>query len=143
MGFQPAGGLESIESVKELFLSPFFSGDELDVVEEKDINPAKGLTEGLHLLSTDAIDELVDELLGCHVRDLATRVRFNHAVADRVQEMGLAEPGAAIDIERVVGFARPICNRLSGGRRKLVGGTLDKTLENEARDEGVTGKRGS
>ncbi len=68
------GGLKGVEGVEELFLGPLLPGDELDVVEEQDIDAAEGLTKGLHLLPADAVDEFVDELLGGHVRDLASRV---------------------------------------------------------------------
>ena len=136
----PAGGLEGIESVEELLLRPLFSGDELDVVEEQDIDSTKGLTKGLHLLPADAVDELVDKLFGGHVRDFAVGIGGDHAMADGVQEVRLAKTGTTIDIERVVGFPGVVGDSLSGGGGELVGCALDKTLKDEGRAERVAGQ---
>jgi hypothetical protein len=50
-------------------------------------------------------------------------------VADRVQQVGLAEPGLAVDEQRVVGLGRRLGDRDGRGVREAVGGADDEGLE--------------
>ena len=112
------GGLEGVEGVEELLLGALLAGDELDVVEEEDVDATEGLPKDLHPLAANAVDELVDELLGGHVDDAVSRLGCGDAMGDGVQEVGLAEPGAAVEEERVVGVARVVRRRPRRPRRR-------------------------
>ena len=129
-----AGRLERVECVKELLLRTLLAGDELNVIEEKHIDAAKCLTKGVHLLAADAVDEFVDELLGRHIGGVeGGRLVFGKPVGDRVQKVGFSEPGAAIEIQRVVSLAWLFGDRFRRRGGKLVRGSNDKSIEREAR----------
>ena len=129
--------------MEELFLGPFLAGDELNIVEKKDIDASEGLAECLHLLSSDAVDVLVDKLLGGHIGDLAGRIGSNDPMGDGVKKVCLSKAGAAVNIERVVRFAGSVGDGLGRGGCELIGRALDEAFEDKARDEGVGGEGGT
>jgi hypothetical protein len=74
-----------------------------------------------------------------HIGHARTRVLLEDAIADRVHQMSLAEPYAAIQEKRVVGTAR-ILGHLEGPRaRQLVALAFDEAVEREIRVEACTG----
>ena len=126
-----AGLVERVEGVEELLLDPLLALEELDVVDEEDVVGAVALLEALDALVAERVDEVVHERLARHVaRRRALRV-LAHVLADRLQEMGLAEPGAAVDEERVVRLGR----RLGDGERRGVGEAVRRADHEEV--EGV------
>ena len=64
-----------------------------------------------------------------HVADPGTVEEAAHVVTDGVQEVGLAQPGVAVDEQRVVGLARRFCNGDRSGVREPVRGADDEGLE--------------
>ena len=95
--------------MEELLLDALLALDELDVVDEQDVVVAVAALEALDARSAVAhgVDELVHEGLARDVpRREAARVLAD-VVPDRLEEVRLSEPGAAVDEERVV--------RLRGG----------------------------
>jgi hypothetical protein len=60
-------------------------------------------------------------------------------VADRVEQVRLAQPHPAVDEERVVGLGRQLGHRLAGGLGELVGGAHDERVEGVARIESLGG----
>src|SRR6202035_3192410 len=89
--------VERVERVEELFLRSLFAGEKLDVVEQKRVDGAITIPELLHLVVTDRGDQLRDERVGRHVHDFQARTRVAHLLTDRLNQMGLAEAGAAVD----------------------------------------------
>jgi hypothetical protein len=63
-------------------------------------------------------------------------------MADRVQQVGLAEAGAAIEKQRVVAVRGALGDGARRGVRELVGGADDEGLEHVARVELRLGGRG-
>jgi len=57
--------------VKKLCLRPFLPRDKLDIVNQEDIHPSELVSELVHLLVAEGIDEFVGEFLGGGVRDLS------------------------------------------------------------------------
>ncbi len=128
--------------MKELLLSSFLAGDELDIIKEQDVDTAKGLPKSVHLLAANAVDEFIDELFGRHVGDLKGWRDFGEPVSNSVQEVCFAEPGAPVEIQRVVRLSGLFRDRLGRSGRKLVRGTNDKSIEGEARIVWVGGDAG-
>ena len=112
--------VDRVEGVEELLLRPLFAGEELDVVDEEHVDPAIPLAELLALLTADRVDELVRELLARRVRDALLRVPRDHRMPDRVHEVGLPEPRAAVDEERVVAVAWALGHGERGRVRQTV-----------------------
>ena len=81
----------------------------------------------------DALDDLVDELLGADVEHPGVRAAAaQHGVGDGLHQVGLAEPGGAVDEERVVGLAGRLGGRVRGGGGELVGLADDEGVEGVA-----------
>ena len=111
-----AAFVQRVERVEELLLDPLLALDELDVVDEQHVVVAVAALEPLDPCSalTHGVDELVHERLARHVaRREAFRV-LTDVVADRLQEVRLAEAGAAVDEERVVRLRRRLGDRERG-----------------------------
>jgi hypothetical protein len=126
--------------VEELFLRALLAGDELDVVEEQRIHGAVPVAERLHLVVADRGNELGHEGLGRHVDDFQIGPRLAELVADGLDQMGLAEAGAAVDEERVERAGGVFGDRLRGGVRELVGTADDERGEAVARAEDGVGE---
>ena len=116
--------------MEELLLDPLLVLEELHVVDHQDVVGAVALLEALDPLVAERVDEVVHEGLARHVADGELRGVLAHVLRDRLQEVGLAEAGAAVDEERVVRLRR----RLGDGERGGVGEAVGR-----ADDEGVEG----
>jgi len=94
----------------------------------------------------DRVDHLVHEFLGRHEEDPGRRTHRAHVVADRVHEVGLSEPHAAVYEERVVALAGALGHRLADGVRELVAAPDDERVEGVVLAEialVANGKRGA
>jgi hypothetical protein len=76
------GLVESVERVKEFFEDLLFAFQELHVIEEKNIDAAVARLEFVHALTADAVDEVVDEVLGAYVADVELRVQIARMESD-------------------------------------------------------------
>ncbi|MNW21637.1 hypothetical protein D3C71_2226680 [compost metagenome] len=56
--------MQGVERMEELFLGSFFTGKELDIVNEKHVDLAVLVAEALTYIVADRINELVGEFLG-------------------------------------------------------------------------------
>ena len=77
----------------------------------------------------DRVDEIVRELLARDVADLHPRIEGLRVVADRVEQVGLAEARVAVDEERVVRLGRCFGDGDGGGVREAVGLADDEVVE--------------
>ena len=71
-------------------------------------------------LVAQRVDEVVDERLARHVAHRELRRVLRHVLRDGLEEMRLAEPGAAVDEERVVRLRRRLGHRERGRVREAV-----------------------
>ena len=125
--------VQRVERVEELLLQALAVLEELDVVDEQDVDLAVAALEGVAGVGPDGVDELVEERLGGDVAHLVVLVVVVHVVADGVQQVGLAEPGRAVDEQRVVRAGGRLGDAQRGGEGELVRGALDERLERVAR----------
>ena len=140
---RPVGGeddllavlVDRVERVEELLLRPLLVGDELDVVDEEEVDPAVAGPEVVDAALLDARDELVRELLARRVDDPLAREAGDDRVADRVHQVRLAEADPAVQEERVVGVARALGDGQGGGVGQAVGRADDEVGERVARVE--------
>src|SRR4029079_19605488 len=77
--------------------------EELDVVDEEQVEGTVVALEGIEALVLVGAHEVVNELLGMDVADLRFRIALEDLDADRLEEVRLAQPRAAVDEEGVVG----------------------------------------
>ena len=87
----------------------------------------------------EGVDEVVHERLGGDVQDGPGREVLLDVVPDGVEEVGLAQPGVAVDEQRVVGASGRLGHRLGGGVGQAVRRGGDEGVEGEA---GVERDRG-
>jgi len=133
---QPAaGGDDLVHRVEEFFLGRILAGNELDVVDQKQVGAAQPLLEPDGVVFLQRPDELDHELFGRHRDDSSTAVQRREAVTDRVQQVGLAAPGAAMDEEWVEADRWRGRQRTSGGRGDFIGLADDERFEPVARVE--------
>ena len=122
---------QRVERVEELFLGPVFTGDELDVVDEQDIDRAVFIVELLRRLFLDAGDEFVGKVFTAGVEDLRVGIVSGDAVADRVKQMRFAEARVTVDEQRVVGLPRRVGDGERCRVREGVGGADDEGVEGQ------------
>jgi hypothetical protein len=93
---------------------------------------AQLLLEADRVVSPQGRDEAEHELLGRHQHDLRARPVAPIFVADGVQQVGLAAPGAAMDEERVEGDIVRAGERAGGVEGNLIGLADHERIETKA-----------
>ena len=118
--------------MEKFLLGALLPGKELDVVDQQCIHRSVAFLELVDFIVLKRGDHLPDESFGLQVHDVGARVLVQHPVAGSVHEMGLADPGAAVDeqgvVVGVVGIRRDQHRRRSG---HLVGFAFDEVVECE------------
>ena len=110
---------QRVEQVEELFLRAVLAAEELDVVDQQQVERAVVALEVVEGLVLVGAHDVGDVGLGVDVADLRRRVALQDVVADRLDQVRLAEPDAAVDEQRVVG-GRVLGDLHAGGARELV-----------------------
>ena len=131
----PARLVEAVEGVEELLLDPLLVLEELDVVDQEDVVVAVALLEALDALVAQRVDEVVHERLARDVPRREVAGVLGHVGGDRLEEVGLPQPGAAVDEERVVGLRRRLRDRERGRVREAVRRADDERVEGVLRVE--------
>ena len=127
--------VEGVEGVEELLFGVRLALEELDVVDQQDVEVAVAVLEGLGALRPQRVDELVGERLGGRVADAEPGRVGAEVVGDRDQQVGLAEPGRAVEEERVVGLRGGLGDGQRGGVGEAVAVADHEALEGVARVE--------
>ena len=135
-----ARGVQGVEGVEELLQGGLLALQELDVVHQEDVDVPVAALEGLQaavvaVAVTQAGDEVRGELLGVDVLDADLGVEGTRVVADGVQEVGLAQAGAPVDEQGVVGAGGRLRHGDGGGVGEPVGGAGDVGVKGVARVE--------
>ena len=106
--------------MEELFLRTLLVGEELDVIDQQRVDRtvvALKLFDGIVL---QRFDHVLYEAFRVHVDHFGVGLARHDAVADRVQQVGFTQAGAAIQEQRVVGAARIVRHLASRRARQLV-----------------------
>ena len=135
--------VERVEGVEELLRRLLLARQELHVVHEQRGALAVLLAELVERALAQGVHEVVGVALGGDHRDPAAGAGRQDGVADRVEQVGLAEAGVAVDEERVPGVARLLGHRVGGGEGEAVRLADHEGLEDVARARaGVARRRG-
>ena len=124
---------ERVEGVEELLLGLLMSREKVDVIDDHDIRGAKSIAEISHPPSTNGFVKEIHERVARDVAQAQRGLIAQHSLADRVQEMGLAQADAAMNEEWVVGAARLRHDCVRRGMRESVSWTHDKRVEGVVR----------
>ena len=133
----PARAVQLIEDVVELDLGLVLPLEELNVVNEKNVRAAKAMPELVGAVVTHSSHEFGRELFGGDADH--RQIASNRLLGYGVQEMGLAEPSAAADKQRVVGAARGAGDGHGGGMGQAVAASYNEGVEGERRVEAGSG----
>src|ERR1700732_3513087 len=97
--------------MEKFFLGTLFAGQELNIVNEQNICLSITLPETDQLVALDGVDEFVREPLTREVHHFLRLFSFDRLLADRLHQVSLSQPDAAVDEKRVVGFGRALRDR--------------------------------
>ena len=125
---------QRVEQVEELFLRAALAAEELDVVDQQQVERAVIALEIVERLVLVGAHDVGHVRLGMDVADLRGRILLQDLVADRLDQVRLAEAHAAVDEQRVV-RRRMLGDLHAGGARELVGLAGDEGAERERRIE--------
>ena len=131
-----AGVDQRVQRVTEFRLGRF-ALQELQIVDHQHVDAAQRLLEGERGLRLQRGDEAVHEFFGGEVEHLALAARIA-GPGDGLQQMGLAEPDAGMNVERVEhhGIAAPPFRDLARrGMGQRVGAADDEASEGQSRIE--------
>ena len=122
--------VEVVEDVEEGELRLLLSGKLLHIVDDEHVDALVEADEVVDLLLQVGVDELYLEQVGGDVEHAQLGVELTEAVADGVDQVGLADAGAAVDEQRVErGLLGVLRNGSAHGEGELVGGALDEVVE--------------
>jgi hypothetical protein len=133
--------VQRVERVEELVLRAFLARYELDVVDQQHVHAAIARSEVEDAIETHGVDHLVHEALGRDIGEHEARVVLHHVMADRVHQVRLAEPDAAMNEQRVVRSRRRFRYRAARGVRELVRWPDDEGVEGVARNQASRARR--
>ena len=98
----PLEQIERVERVKELLLRLIFSRKKLNVVQQEGVaGIAVPLAEFGHRRGLERRDELVDEVFRGDIDDARVRLLFEQPVANRIDEMRLAQARSTAEKQRI------------------------------------------
>jgi hypothetical protein len=103
--------IKGIKGVEEFFLALLAFAQELDVVDYQHIDSAELALKAGQVSFFDTPDKSVDKLFTTQELDYRT-IEFSLGFkADRLQKMGLAQAGIAVDKKRIVGISKRVTYR--------------------------------
>ena len=94
--------MQSIEGMKELFLSALFLGEELNIIDEQYVDIAELIAEAGHLVIAQRVDHFVGELLAGEIANRSLRLVLLHHVPDRLHQVSFTHTDSSIKEERVI-----------------------------------------
>src|SRR5258705_6971990 len=112
---------QCVECVEKFLLRAIFAVEKLNVVYQEQIERVIVLFKTVESFVLISAHNVRNILLRMNVSNAGRRIELDQHVADGLDQMGLAQPDAAVDEQRVVGNPGMLCNLQGGGTRKLVG----------------------
>ena len=119
---------EVVEEEIQLLLRALVTGEQLYVVEQQGLHPPVARPPGPDPAPLERLDQLLGEVLGVQAGHHRP-VRCDQQVADRMQQVGLADPCTPDDDERVVRRTGPQRRLPCRAKRHPVALRLDQVLE--------------
>src|SRR5581483_11839310 len=98
--------VQSVKSMKELFLRAFLAGKELDVIDQQHVRLTVTFAEFDERAVLNRVDEIVRKSFARNIDDLHVFAAADDVLTDRVHEVRFAETDAAVNEKRVVSAGR-------------------------------------
>src|ERR1700730_6590027 len=125
--------IERVEGVEELFLGALFTGDELDIIDQQNVDGMEPVAEADHAVEANGVDNFDSEFFRADVTEAHGRIALLDGVPDSVHQVSLAHAHASIEEERVVSLGGLLSHVPRRGVCELVGFADHETVK------GVTG----
>ena len=126
---------QRIERMEKFFLCRVLAADELHVINHQHIDGTKLFLERHRIPEPQRPDKLVHELFRREVNHPAVGMRLGDVPSNGVHQMGFAQAHAAIEKQRVEGYAFRFRHTACGSEGQLVGFADNKIVERAARVE--------
>ncbi len=125
--------VDIIEGMEEFFLSCFLTGNELDIVNQKEVNVSVFLAEFLGGAVFYGANHLIGEIVAFHIGNFSCGVVLVYGGANCQKKMGLAETGVTVYEKGVIGFAAGAsCCAKCGCVSVLIALAYDEVIEGVA-----------
>jgi len=124
-------GIDGVEGMEEFFLGGFFTGQEMDIVDDQQVGLAKSLAEIIKFSGFEGKDKLIGEFLAGDIKAAGLRAGIHYFITNALEQMGFSQPATAMDKERVEmgsGFGH---DGFSGAKGELVGRADHKVVQFE------------
>ena len=119
--------------MEKFFLCGFFSGYELDIVDQKHVYIPVAVPEGIDQADVIAVSQRVDQLigkdLGRNIADLSFRLIENDMMRDGVHQMRFAKSRSSVNKKGIVHLSGRFRYGDRGGVGKFVVASHDKGFE--------------
>lgn len=121
--------VESVESVKELFLNVFLASNELDVVNKNAVRGTVFILELVDVFGAKSSNKFVTKSFGGKVFDFELGIRMKKLPTDSLHQMSFADTDTAPEKKRIVTSTGIFNNTLGGGEGKVVAVANNKVVE--------------
>lgn len=98
--------IECIEGMEEDFLESFFSGEEVDIINQQDIDASEVVSEIRQGFAVECIDVEVAEFLAEEVFDFGAFFILADGLCDGLEQVCFSQAGGAVNKEGVVNGSR-------------------------------------
>ena len=107
--------MQSVKRMEKLLLGVFLPLNELDVVNQDQISRAIAITEGLHAVLTNRLNQIIGERFGGHVRHPSPRIDLEAVMANGLHQVGFSKTNATTNEQRIEFPPRGFCHCQSSG----------------------------
>ena len=97
--------------MEKFFLCTFLFCDKLDIVDHQQVDFSVFVTEFLHFIVLDGIDQFICECFTCDIQHLCIGVFIHYEMTDGMHQVRFAQTGVTVQIQRVIGMGGFFCNR--------------------------------
>ena len=105
-----AGFIQCVECMEEFFLCTFLFRDKLDIVDHQQVDLSVFLTEFLHFIVLDGVDQFICKSFTGYIQHFRIGVLIQNKVTDGVHQVRFTQTGVTIEIQRVIGMGRFFCD---------------------------------
>ena len=124
--------------MKEFFLSFFFAGDELHIIDDQDVNVAIFIAEASDF-ETNTVEKFFHESFRANIGNFHFGIALDDGVADSLNQVSFAQANTAVDEKRVILGARIGSCCLASSVGEVVARTNHKVIKSVARVKGGVG----
>ena len=101
----------------------------MDIVHKEDIDATILMAKIKNLTVLKVVNQVIHKFFSRDVQNLKVLAVIESKMTDGIHKMGLAQPGSAVDVKRIIGKSRLLGDGDGCGMGKLITRTNDKVFE--------------